>query len=618
MPGIIGFYGAPPSGDAAKFLAQMAVALEPDTGYRVELYHQPDLGLGRVSLPFVNPSPQPAWNAARTLCLVMEGEVYDVDNLLRRASQPGLDANGPSGQPGLLLSLYEQEGEAFVERLNGAFILAIWDVPSRKLTIMSDRLGNYPLFYARLGNRFIFGSGVRALLVDPDLPRRTDRVAIEEFLTFDHILDDRTLLESVKLFPQGSVMTYDGLNLAFRRYHEFRYPNPYPLRDKQEYVSEFLHLMEQAVKRQSADQLSKGVLLSGGLDSRYLAAYLPKVSASQPLHSFTWGIPGCDDAVYAGEIARQTGFQHHFYPLQPDWLLHKAADAVRITDGMGNVVNMHALATLEPETRHANVLFKGFLGDAMMGFCIRHQFFANYDPETAMQAHLQVHTDQGVITFNRDEKRLLFTDDFSRQVGTTVYDNYIRGMRDSGSDLLADQRNYFDYRQRVPRMTLRGVDVVRSRALVRLPFADNDLVDFALSIPPGLRYERKIAFDAFIQAFPRLAQIPTADTRLPMVECFRDIRMRTELLVRWHLHHRGFKNVSLSGARPYKDYNLWFRTVLRPWVENTLLDQRALDRGYFNPDQYKKVISEHMAGANYAVRLGAFLSIELWHKQFLD
>jgi asparagine synthase (glutamine-hydrolysing) len=71
-------------------------------------------------------------------------------------------------------------------------------------------------------------------------------------------------------------------------------------------------------------------------------------------------------------------------------------------------------------------------------------------------------------------------------------------------------------------------------------------------------------------------------------------------------------------ARPYKDYNLWFRTILRPWIEQTLLNPTALGRGYFNPDYLRRLVAEHMAGADYAVRLGALMSLELWHQQFIS
>jgi asparagine synthase (glutamine-hydrolysing) len=305
--------------------------------------------------------------------------------------------------------------------------------------------------------------------------------------------------------------------------------------------------------------------------------------------------------------------------LKSDWLLDMADEAVRITDGMGNLVNLHALATLEAESALAKILYKGFLGDAMMGFGLRHQLWSNYNDQITTAAHLQVHRDQGVITFDpeRDHKDL-FTEAFQNEIHTAVIDNYISGMKDAETPVLADQRIYFDFYQRVPRMTIKGIEVARHRTMVRLPFADKELVEFSLTIPPGLRYQRRLLKNAVIRAFPKLAQIPITETGLPMMFCGREVLFQANRLIRWHLHHSGLKWISPDLRRPYQDYNNWFRTILRPWIENILLSDRSLQRGYYNPEYIRTLITEHMAGADNTVRIGALMSIELWHRQFID
>jgi asparagine synthase (glutamine-hydrolysing) len=167
-------------------------------------------------------------------------------------------------------------------------------------------------------------------------------------------------------------------------------------------------------------------------------------------------------------------------------------------------------------------------------------------------------------------------------------------------------------------MTIKGVEVVRSHAMVRLPYCDNDLLDFCLTLPLGLRFERRLMKNAFIRNFPEMAQIPFADTGLPMMICLRDVRERAKKVIQWRLRSMGVKWKWTQERRPYKNYNLWFRTILRPWVESTLLNKHALERGYFNPDYLRQIVANHMNGADYTVHLGALLSIELWHKKFLD
>ncbi len=78
------------------------------------------------------------------------------------------------------------------------------------------------------------------------------------------------------------------------------------------------------------------------------------------------------------------------------------------------------------------------------------------------------------------------------------------------------------------------------------------------------------------------------------------------------------KWVPVPQKRPYADYSGWMRTALRPWVEGILLDRHTLERGYFNPDYVRNLVAEHMACANHARRLGVLLTLELWHRLFLD
>lgn len=617
MPGLVGYIGAHPEGEIRNRLQAMITALEPAGGYQVETFAQNGAGISRVSLKIVNPQEQPHWNSAGTRCIFFEGELFNTAPLWS-SIQPANLKSGTSGDAALVLALYDKHGLEFARLLNGSFIAAIWDVEEQKLLLVSDRMGTYPLYYAVVEGGFAFASGVRALLANPEIPRQTDRVAIAQFLTFDHVLNVRTLLESVKLLPQASILRYKNGIVQHEPYFVFRYPDPYPLRSEAEYTEEFLALLEQAVARQSQHDQPLGILLSGGLDSRFILPYLIKHTNQNPLHAFTWGSRDCDDYQYAREIAHKTGVNHHFFELKPDWLLSMASEAVRITDGMGNIVNMHALANLHEETRYSQVIYKGFLGDAMMGFALRPPFWANYDEQTLPYVHFQVHASQGVLSYNEAERNQLFSDSFKNSIGTSILDEYVAGMKESQSALPADQRNYFDYLQRVPRMTIKGVEVVRSRAIVRLPFCDNDLIDFALRLPPGYRYERSLMRNAFIKTFPLLAQVPATPAGLPLMSCARDIRIRTERLIRWHLHQRGILKGPYTERKPYARYHEWFRTLLRDWVESTLLSSKSLERGYLNPDSVRKVVREHMEGANNAVRLGALLTLELWHQQYLD
>lgn len=618
MSGIFGFINLNNSLQGEKLLNDMANALDSSRRCQFDLWHEAGFGLGRASLGIVNTEPQPVWNADKTVCLVMDGEIYDYQRMQDDLTSRGYQFNGDNDAE-FLLHMYEEFGEDFAKDLNGAFVAAIADRTRNRLILVNDHLGLYPLYYSNLYGGLIFASGVRSLLAHPALPRKIDKVAIAEFLTFDHVLNDRTYLQDVCLFPQGTVLVYSEGRARMRTYWSMQYPEDYALRSEQDYVDEFLVLLRQAVKRQVAHNgAAQGILLSGGLDSRLILPYLYEFLQPQTVPAFTWGIPGCDDQRYAKEISKLIGAENHFFELEPDWLLDKAEAAVRLTDGMGNLVNMHAFATLEHQVKIAPILYKGFLGDAMMGYGLRHQFWSSYDKPSTVKAHFQVHTDQGVITFNPLEQKNLFTNSFQNDIGDSIISEYQAGMQASGVTSLAAQRLFFDFTQRVPRMTIKGVEIVRSQAIARLPYADNDLVEFSRIVPPGLLYERRLVKHAIIEAFPKLAQIPTTENGLPMMACAREVILRTREWAQWHLNSLGLGWIPVLHQHPTKRYDLWFRTVLRDWVEETLLSTTALDRGYFDPGYVKHTVAEHMSGINHTVKLGALLSVELWHNLYMD
>ena len=369
MPGLVGFVKDLDKNQTASFLELMAKALEPDNQFRDDLCPGDGFGLGRVSLGIINPEPQPIWDEARSVCLVMEGEFYNSKELRQDLLNKGYQFN-TDGDAEIALNLYSEYGEGFAARLNGAFAIGLWDQDDRKLLVTNDRLGLHPIYYAEVHDGLVIGSGVRALLADAAISRQVDPAAIAEFLTFDHVLHDRTLLKAVKLMDQASVLTYQEKKLTIRPYWKLEYTYYYPLVKLEDYLEELVYLLRQSVNRYAHDDLPAGLLLSGGLDSRWLLALLMETPHAKDLHTFTFGIPGCDDERFAKELSKKVDCHHQFYELRSDWLLRQAENAVRITDGMGNIVNLHALATLEEESRYAKVIYKGFLGDAMFGYAL--------------------------------------------------------------------------------------------------------------------------------------------------------------------------------------------------------------------------------------------------------
>lgn len=611
MPGLVGLVGRMSPEARDKLLQNMVQSLKDEDWYQVHLYTDDEVGLGRVSLGILNPEPQPIWNEDRSLCIVMEGEVYGYEHekqrLIERGHhfQVGNDAE-------YVLHLYEEYGDDFAPKLNGAFVAAIWNPQARRLLIVNDHMGTRPLYYAQHDGRLLFGAGARTVVADPSFERKVNTAAVIEMLSFDQLWGDHTLFEDVNLLPAASIMVYQDGRLCIEPYWELQFPQTYEYHDEDYYYERWSALMRQAVARQTCESEPGAVLLSGGLDSRNILAMMDHKRL--PVQAFSLGQPDCDDVRLAREVAASLKVEHRFFPLQPDYLMHLAEEGVRLTDGMKNCMRMAVLGPLRDMAKQTRVFYKGLWGDTMHGLEVTPELLAPFEEST--MARMLFH--QRNSPFREEEHAQLFTEPFYRKVRGQAFESFLATRKRSHSTWAVDVNNHIGLQvdRRNPTM---GAEIVRNQAAVRTPLADKDFVEFVLTLPPGLRQDRTFYFSAFSRAFPELAKIPYEGTGLPLVECFRELRIRADRQIRWRLRAAGLKWVPEQKHKPFTDYDGWLRTVLRPWAESILLDRRTLDRGYFRPETIRSLVEQHMQGqANYSGKLGALITLELWHRQFID
>ena len=614
MTGLFGFVGHPSGVEPDSLMANMAHALAHKDWHQTNIYHDSSVGLGRVSLGILNPQPQPIWNEDESIAIIMEGELFDYEVLKEQLISRGHQFR-VNNDAEFALHLYEEYGEDFVTQLNGAFVAAIWDQRLRILVVVNDIVGTRPLYYVRHNLQFTFASGVRALMADPVVPRKVDSIAVAQMLSFEYVLGDRTLLENVKVLPPGSLLIFRDGRCMIRPYCELKFAGSYNVQDREMYLEGLNHHLQLAIARQEPGKAPAGINLSGGLDSRTVLGLLTAGSTSNGLHTFTFGIPGCDDARIARELAAKAGTHHHFLQLNPDYLLDVAEEGVRLTDGMESCVHMHALANVDAQAKHADIIYTGYLADSLISPVIQREWLAKYDDDVAYKL---LYDDINVLFLNKNKDEL-FAEDFQKQIDADSYESFRSVASEAKAESFADWHNQFDIQNRQRRFIGNGSELLRGQVVCRTPFTDKDLVEFTMSIPPGLRLDRFLFKKALATCCHDLSKIPWEKTGLPLVPCIREVRLRIDQQARWQMQRLGLRKwIGDRKRRPYADYGTWMRTSLRGWVEETLLGARSRDRGYFNPDYIGNLVKEHVAGADHSRELGILITLEKWHRQFLD
>ena len=191
------------------------------------IYLDGPVGLGNARLSIIDLSggQQPIANEDGTLWIVFNGEIFNYLEL-----RPELESRGhrftTASDTEVLLHLYEEFGPGCLERLNGQFSFAIWNVRDRSLFLARDRLGVRPLFYTLNSGNLIFGSEIKAILTDRRVHAQIDPAVLKQVFTFWSPLSPRTIFRDIVELPPGHYLQAREGRLDVRSYWELSFPDP--------------------------------------------------------------------------------------------------------------------------------------------------------------------------------------------------------------------------------------------------------------------------------------------------------------------------------------------------------------------------------------------------------
>ncbi|MBX5469677.1 MAG: asparagine synthase (glutamine-hydrolyzing) [Thermoleophilaceae bacterium] len=617
MCGIAGVYapGATASADLVREMTARLAHRGPDgEGYHAE----PELALGMRRLAIVDPEHghQPIYDERREIAVVFNGEIYNYAELRRWLEQRGHRMR--SGSDGEVLPhLYEELGDAFVERLNGIFAIALWDPRERALLLARDKLGVKPLYWSEAGGRVSFASEIKGLLADPALPRELDPVAVDEFLTYRFVPSPRTLLSAVRKLPPAGRLRVDARGLSEERYwHGEAFA---ARRDREQLVEEYLEAFERAVVRQLMSDRPMGVMLSGGLDSAavtaVMAKHLPKVRSFTV--GFSGGGPETNEVEAAAQTARLFGAEHEHVVVGAEEYLARLPEALVALEEPVAATSAPAVRFVAELMRpRVPVALSGQGADEPLAGYGRHfgvdlaGRLRRLGPLPRLAARLAGRTGSQQLRRGleslaaRGDTELLMTayQVLSPQMKARVYTPELaaalRGARPERAlerlrGRVADrdpltQVLYVDTRLSLPDELLMIADKMSMAESVelRVPFLDEDLVALVESMHPRVKLRGREGKSIHKQAMLRL---------LP-----REIVERRK--VGWET-----------------PLDRWLRRELRPLLDDVLLGDGGLCAELFDRAALRDLIEEHAVGRHDRTReLFCLLSLGLWHRAFVE
>jgi asparagine synthase (glutamine-hydrolysing) len=461
-----------------------------------------NVGIGHRRLAIIDLSPaghQPMITGDHRYVLSYNGEIYNYREIRSELEALGYWFRSQTDSEVVLNALAHWGPDALL-KFNGMFGLALWDRKEQTLLLARDRYGIKPLYYARQGQSFAFGSEQKAITAQPTFKRDLNKKALLEYFTFQNIFTDQTLLEDVHLLPAGhfAKLHVTTGQWSQHQYWDYRFREPAYKADKQEYVEELDRLFKQAVSRQLVSDVELGAYLSGGMDSGSITAiaakqfpYLKTFTCGFDLSSASGIELSFDERTKAEAMSARFKTEHYEMVL-------KAGDMERCLPKLAWHLEEPRVGQSYPNfyaaklaSKFVKVVLSGSGGDELFGgYPWRYyrgancQSFEHYIDEYYLYWQRLASNSQLKQMFAPiwEDVDQVWTRDIFRDVFAT-HDNELKRPEDYINHSL-----YFE-----AKTFLHGLFVVEDKLSMahslesRVPFMDNDLVDFAMQCPVGLK-----------------------------------------------------------------------------------------------------------------------------------
>lgn len=559
---------------------------------------------------------QPMATPSSRTVIVYNGELFNYLELREELRAAGRTFTTRSDTE-VILHAYEQWGQACVSRFNGQFAFVLWDRKKDQAFAARDRFGVKPLYWYQSGNLFAAASEIKALLEHPKIRARIDHAALAEYFTFQNILSDRTLFDGIRLLPPGSTLTIScGETVCERRYWDFAFQTDDRL-TFDECADEVYRLFERAVGRQLLSEVPVGSYLSGGMDSGSITS----VAARQipRIHTFTAGFDlssasglelGFDERPASEQLANLVKSEHYEVVLHagdmeqvlPDLIWH--LEDLRVGQSYPN----YYVARLA--SKFVKVVLSGAGGDELFGGYPWRYYRAAASSDR--EAYFRSYYDYWQRIVPDEDRAVLFNDRTYRELRDVSPYETFRAV--FGDDLKLDTtEDMVNASLRFECKTfLHGLFIVEDKLSMahsletRVPFLDNDLVDFAMRVPPRFKLRD-------LEAGVRV------DENAPAKQAYLSTTNDGKVVLRAAMSRIVPEAITTRVKQGFSAPDAsWFRGASIDYINSLLGDPAARIYEFLRPTYVQQRLREHSNGAkNHRLFIWSALSFEWWLRKFL-
>lgn len=577
------------------------------------------LGMRRLSIIDLDGGMQPIFNEDRSVRTVFNGEIYNFAELRERLIKAG-HRFATEGDTESIVHAYEEYGPNFPSHLDGMFAIALHDAAARKLYLVRDHVGIKPLYYALTPQSLVWGSEIKVLLASGLVRPELDIDSLNEFLTWEYVPGDATLLRGVHKVRPGEMLTVDldtgaASVSSYWDIPEWRDER----RDDADWGDLLESVIEKSVRAQMISDVPLGAFLSGGVDSSLVAAAMGRART----FSIGFDDPSYNELPFSSEVAAHLGMDHvtevikpHVADLFDDLMTH-------LDDPIGDFSIFPTFLVSRLARQDVTVVLSGDGADELLGgyetyladslgrrYGLLPRMLRRGLIEPALQRMRPTSAKKGLVNKAKrfvegarhpDElshaRWRIFLDPAMRErlftgdaLGTIErpYDDHIASLFAAAGDRSPlDRSLYVDVKSYLCDNILTKVDRMSMAVSLeaRVPYLNPELVELAFQVPDRLK---------------------VADGKTKVL--LKEIAAR-------HVPARCVYRQKEGFSIPIKN---WLGTQFRPIMDELLSATRIRSAGLFSVDAVEALKTEHLSGrVNHSHLLWCLIVFEAWRDRWL-
>jgi asparagine synthase (glutamine-hydrolysing) len=593
MCGIFGYYDQQFNSVPKDILVEMGNVINHRGPDGLGLYDNPDISVGlgnqRLSILDIEHGDQPFYSEDQSVVVVQNGEIFNHVELAEELAVAGFFCKTHCDTE-VILKLYEKEGIDGLNKLNGMFAIAIYDKNIDSVYLIRDRVGEKPFYYSFIEGRLVFASEIKSML--SLVPAELNKEALLQYLSFNYVPMPETMFKNIQHVKPGHYLKFSRTEVEEVKWWDLSSIETNMKKSESEWISEFNHLLDDAVRIRLRSDVPFGAFLSGGVDSSTVVGLMAKHMES-PVKTYCIGFNDkkYDESSYAQVAASRFNTAHKLEIVEPNLLSLWPLATYHCDQPHGDVSFLPTYKVAKLASSEVKMVLTGDGADELFaGYDKYKSFFSSDNYLSFSDTEFQEAYAKNIELFSQVQLSNLIDGSLcDADINYRAYLNKVCSTIEEASHM--DRINQVLYLD--TQLLLSGNNLVKPDRMGmavsienRAPFLDYRVIELAFSMPGTLKLKENETKYIYKKAVTPLIGNDLA---------YRKKQMFTV---------------------PVGD---WFKTTLKPLCVALLLSNKAKSRNLFNYSYVEQLIEDHSSGkGNYTREIRALMAFEYWCLEFLD